>query len=77
MHRVPMSVLIVTGALLINCLLAIGGGPEWVWGISLAGPFLILWMVMDVLADRTTPVRELGPDEEWEYADRPDLRPRR
>jgi len=78
MRGVPKSVVIVTGALLINGLLAIGRGPEWVmWGISLAGPFLILWMVMDVLTDRSAPVRELGDDEEWGYADRPDLRPPR
>jgi hypothetical protein len=78
MHRVPVSVFIVTGALLINCLLAIGGGPDWLMRmLSLAGPFLIFWMVMDVLTDRTAPVRDLDDDEEWGYVDRPDLRPRR
>jgi hypothetical protein len=77
MNQVPVSVLVVTGALLVNCLLATRGGAEWVMGLlSLTGPFLILWMVMDVLTDRTAPPRDLG-DDEWGYVDRPDLRPGR
>lgn len=76
MRTLPTSVPIVTGALVINCLLAACGGPLWAAAvISLAGPFLIVWMVMDVLTNRAVVVRDLN-DDQWGYQDRPDLHPR-
>jgi len=78
MSSLPVSVLIVTAALFLNCLLVIAGGPYWmIAAISLAGPFLILWMVMHVLTDRRGTTRMLADGEEWGYQDRPDLRPGR
>jgi threonine/homoserine/homoserine lactone efflux protein len=69
---------VVTGLLLIQCVLAVGARPLWLISLlSLAGPFLIVWMVWDVLTDRRVACRELADDEEWGYADRPDLRPGR
>jgi hypothetical protein len=78
MHGVPRSVLIVTALLLFNAGLAGAGGPHWLVAvIALAGPFLVLWMVVDVLKDTSVSVRELDEDEHWGYQDRPDLRPGR
>jgi hypothetical protein len=78
MRTVPISVLVVSALLLVNAVLAGAGGPFWLIAvISMAGPLLVLWMVGDVLTDRSVPVRHLDNDEEWGYQDRTDLRPRR
>ena len=78
MRGVPISVLVVSAVLLINAALAGAGGPFWLVAvISLAGPFLVLWMVMNVLTDTSLPPRQLDEGEEWGYQDRPDLRPGR
>jgi len=76
MGTIPKSVFIVTMLLVVNTVLATREGPLWlIQTISLAGPLLIVWMVVDVLRDRSVPVRDLEPGEEWGYQDRPDLRP--
>ncbi len=77
MRSIPISALIVSLALIINMLLAFMNGPDWaVWAMFLAGPFLMVWMVLHVLRD-PFPYRELEDREEWGYLDRPDLRPAR
>jgi hypothetical protein len=76
MRTIPISVLIVSSALLVNVLLSIFEGPSWaVISMFVAGPFLMVWMVLHVLRDDSVEVRDLENDEEWGYQDRPDLRP--
>ena len=76
MSRVPWPVFVVTLLLIINCGLSVAGGPLWLMTtISAAGPFLILWMVIHTLRTAAPDVRDLGPNEDWGYQDRPDLRP--
>lgn len=38
-------------------------------------PFLVIWMVVSVLKDRSVQVPELEGDEQWGYQDRRDIRP--
>ncbi len=76
MRKLPISVHIVTLALLVNVLLGLFDGPGGlVLTMFLAGPFLMVWMVLHVLKDRSVPVRDLEEGEQWGYQDRPDLHP--
>ena len=76
MRVVPTSVLIVTSVLAATVVLAGVGAPLLVVQTAvLVGWGLIVGMVLDVLRDGSTHVRQLEPDEEWGYQDRPDLRP--
>ncbi len=78
MKRPLFPVIVVTAALLLNMALALIDGPAWAVGIMfIAGPFLMVWMVLHVLKDRSAPMRDLGPGEEWGYRDRPELHPGR
>lgn len=38
-------------------------------------PFLVIWMVVSVLKDRSVQAPELEGDEQWGYQDRRDIRP--
>lgn len=66
------SVGIVTGALLVFVtLIQLNVAHFLIWGIFLASPILLIWMVWSVL---TAPVDIPETfDEQW-YQDRPDLR---
>ena len=66
------SVGIVTGILIVFVtLIQMNVAHLLIWGIFLAGPFLIGWMVWSVL---TAPVKVKETfDEQW-YQDRPDWR---
>ncbi len=76
MRSVPRSVLIVTAVLIASVVLAEFPAPLWLMqAVVLAGWCLVVWMVLDVLRDRSAHVRQLEPDEHWGYQDRPDLRP--
>lgn len=76
MRNLPRSVHITTFVLLINMVIGLVGGPFWmIGGLFLAGPVLVLWMVWQVLHDKTLPMRDLEPGEQWGYQDRPELRP--
>lgn len=76
MNTLPRSVPVVTGAAALNVIVALTAAPEWVIGtLFVSGPALVLWMVWQVLTDRSAPVRELEGEEQWGYQDRPDLRP--
>jgi hypothetical protein len=78
MRSLPISIPIVTLALVINMILAFADGPDWLVGVMfVAGPFLIVWMVLHVLMDRSAPMPDLPEGDEWGYRDRPELRPRR
>lgn len=77
MSNVPWPVLLVTLLLVLNTGLAsLGLLPGMVHAVSSAGLLLVPWMVIRVLRDTSTSVRDLG-DDEWGYQDRPDLRPGR
>lgn len=45
------------------------------WAVFSLSPFLVIWMVVSVLKDKSHPMPELEAGDEWGYADRPDLRP--
>jgi hypothetical protein len=76
MRPLPSSVHVASLVLLINMALGLFGGPAWLIGaLFLTGPMLVLWMVWQVLNDRSLPMRELGEAEDWGYQDRPDIRP--
>lgn len=76
MNTLPRSVLVGTGAAALNVVVALTSAPEWVIGaLFVSGPALVLWMLWQVLTDRSAPVRELEGEEQWGYQDRPDLRP--
>lgn len=45
------------------------------WAVFSLSPFLVVWMVVSVLKDKSRPMPELEAGDEWGYADRPDLRP--
>jgi hypothetical protein len=45
------------------------------WTVFSLSPFLVIWMVVSVLKDKSHPVPELEAGDEWGYADRPDLHP--
>lgn len=68
------AVSFVTTLLVLNWLLAsLGVAAWWVVGVSFAGPVLVTWMVVSVLREPWR-ARELG-EQDWGYADRPDVRP--
>lgn len=76
MRPVPPSVHAASLVLLINMAIGLLGGPSWLIGVLfLGGPVLVLWMVWQVLHDKSVPVRDLEAQEDWGYQDRPDLRP--
>ncbi|HQW86611.1 MAG TPA: hypothetical protein PLH93_05470 [Flavobacteriales bacterium] len=76
MGRPPLAVHVTTAVLCLNIALGLFGGPAWlIGGLILPGPALVLWLVWSVLRDRSVPIRDLGPREQWGYQDRPDLRP--
>lgn len=75
MRRLPIAVHVVTMVLLVNMLVALLDGPHWLVAVLLlAGPALVLWMVWQVLHDKSLPMAELEANEEWGYQDRRDLR---
>jgi threonine/homoserine/homoserine lactone efflux protein len=76
MRPLPIAVHVATSVLLVNMLVALLDGPGWLVALLfLAGPALVLWMVWQVLRDKSMPMAELEAQEEWGYQDRRDLRP--
>lgn len=76
MRPLPTAVHVVTIVLLVNMLVALLDGPHWLVAVLLlAGPALVVWMVWQVLRDKSLPMAELEAHEEWGYQDRRDLRP--
>lgn len=72
----PSSVHVVSSVLLLNMAIALFGASGWLIGTLLvSGPFLMVWMVWQVLRDQSLPMRDLEAGETWGYQDRPDLRP--
>ena len=72
MNNYHSAVGIVTGVLILFVTLIQSNIAQvLIWGIFLAGPFLILWMVWAVLA-APVEIKETF-DEQW-YQDRKDLR---
>lgn len=72
MKNYMTSVGIVTGILIVFVtLIQLNVAHLLIWGIFLASPWLLIWMVWSVLA---APVEvEETFDEQW-YQDRPELR---
>lgn len=78
MRPLPLSVHVATLVLLTNMAIGLLGGPPWlIGGLFISGPAFVIWMVWQVLQDKSVPMRELHDEEEWGYQDRPDLRPYR
>ena len=69
MKNYHITVGVVTGILILFVsLIQLNIAPILIWGIFLAGPFLILWMVWSVLA-APVEIKETF-DEQW-YQDKP------
>lgn len=78
MRALPYSIWIVSSVLLINVFISLANTPDWlVLFMFLAGPFLMVWMVLHVLRDENMEMHDLPENDEWGYRDRPDLRPLR
>lgn len=76
MNTLPRSVAVATGAAALNVFVALTSSPPWLIGtLFITCPALVLWMVWQVLTDRSAPMRDLEGDEQWGYQDRPNLRP--
>lgn len=77
MRSLPSSVHVVTSVLLLNMAVGLTGGPPWLIGsLLLSTPFLVIWMVVQVLKDGGAQINDLPAGDHWGYQDRPDLRPR-
>ncbi len=62
---------VVTVLLLVNCFLVFFS--DWlhvIYFISFVGPFLIVWMVYNVLKHGNYKAADLQEEEEWGYADK-------
>lgn len=78
MTTAPRAILLVTLLLVVNTALASANVlPSIVHLVSVMGLLLVPWMTIVVLRDTSVKIRDLEPDEEWGYQDRPDLRPGR
>lgn len=76
MGPLPSAVHIVTGALLLNMLVALMDLPLWVYFLLFAAaPFLMIWLAWTILRDRSVPMRDLQDGDEWGYQDRRDIAP--
>ena len=74
MRRLPIAVHIVTGAVLLNMLVAGLNVPDWIpLLLFTASPILMVWLVWAVLRDRSMVMRDLPEGAEWGYQDRVDL----
>jgi hypothetical protein len=66
------AVSIVTAVLLAYTLLGVVNAPFRLMAfIFTLSPFLVVWMVWNVLSDSSRKAPELADGEEWGYADRP------
>jgi hypothetical protein len=66
-----LPVLVVSGLLAVNCFLIFYNPDTAIINIiSLAGPFLIIWMVYSVLKFGQYKGPQLKEEEEWGYADK-------
>jgi len=64
------STIVVTSFLLIYQVLCVLGIASTItFTIFFISPLLILWMVLSILKDNKTKVRELKEGEEWGYGD--------
>ncbi|MBL7981595.1 MAG: hypothetical protein JNL52_07260 [Flavobacteriales bacterium] len=76
MRTLPTAVHVVTGALLLNMLVAFIHLPVWVYFLLFAAaPFLMVWLAWTILRDKSVPMRELEDGAEWGYQDRTDIGP--
>ena len=65
------AVAVVTAVLVVYTLLGAVDAPyRLIALIFTLSPFLMVWMVWNVLADDSHKVAELAEGEEWGYADR-------
>lgn len=63
----------VTAYLVVYVILLSWGGRLWgqiAFGMFLASPVFVLWLVYAVIRHGGPGLRELGPDEEYGYGDR-------
>ncbi|MCB9171158.1 MAG: hypothetical protein H6597_01065 [Flavobacteriales bacterium] len=76
MRPLPIAVHVVTSVLLVNMAVSLFGAPDRLYLLLfMAAPFLMGWMVVQVLKDKNVPMKDLERGAEWGYADREDLRP--
>lgn len=70
-QRARMTVVITTLVLIIYCFLQLFGAPMPLLNfIFFLSPFLVIWMVYDVIRFDTYRGVELKEGEEWGYADK-------
>jgi len=71
MFRNPIfSTIVVTSCLfLYQAFCSLGIAINFNYIIFLISPLLMIWMVLTILKDKKTKVRELKEDEEWGYGD--------
>ena len=71
MFRNPIfSTIIVTSFLVVyQVLCVLGIASAITFTIFFISPLLIIWMVLSILKDKKTNVRELKEEEEWGYND--------
>ncbi len=76
MRPLPASVHVATGMALVNAAMVLLRPSEWVViTLFTVCPLIVIWMVWQVLRDKSVPVPDLEQGEEWGYQDKPGLRP--
>lgn len=75
MRPLPASVHVATGMALVNAaMVSLRPSDGVIITLFTICPLIVVWMVWQVLRDRSVPVRDLKQGEEWGYQDRPGLR---
>ncbi|MBS1654374.1 MAG: hypothetical protein JSU05_06005 [Bacteroidetes bacterium] len=71
MKRANFSAALVTGVLLLYCMLILLEAPlPYILTVFIALPVLLAWMVYTVIRHGTYRGAELAEDEEWGYQDK-------
>ncbi|MFN3874315.1 MAG: hypothetical protein ACK4L7_00180 [Flavobacteriales bacterium] len=72
MRPLPASVHVATGMALVNAaMVALRPSEGVIITLFIICPLIVIWMVWQVLRDRSVPVRDLKQGEEWGYQDKP------
>ena len=69
-HPILATIVVTTSLLLYHVFSILGFAVIFTTIIFFLSPLLMIWMVLNVLKEKNTNVRELKEDEEWGYCDR-------